>query len=227
MAFERGVSFFFWGALRLASFGAGLRRVAPAGETVVAIQTFTKRARFVRTSVDLARLRLRRDVIDVLCLAYRNEPIEARVLDAARALVERGVVRSLMVSAHDRARLVSLAADSTFDSLMVRYNAAHRGAEDAVFPAARSHGRGVVAYTATRWGSLLDPASLPKDEPRPTAADCYRFVTSQPDVSSCLFAPASAGELEGGLEALDRGPMSPDELAWMRRVGDAVRAASA
>src|SRR5512135_2199827 len=120
--FERGVSFFFWGALRRASFGAGLRRIASRHDVTIAIQSFTNRAPILRASVDLARLRLRVDTIGVLCLAYCDEPISPRVLDVARTLQSRGVVRSLMVSAHDRARLVALAADDTFDSLMVRYN---------------------------------------------------------------------------------------------------------
>jgi len=159
-----------------------------------------------------------------LCLAYRNEGLDPRVLDAGRALVDRGVVRGLMVSSHDRPTLVALADNDALGALMVRYSAAHRGAESAVLPAAREHGRPVVAYTATRWGSLLDPASLPPNEPRPRASDCYRFVLSHPAVASCLFGPADRDEMLEALAALERGPMSEDELAWMRRVGDAVRA---
>ncbi|HEY2366165.1 MAG TPA: aldo/keto reductase [Polyangiaceae bacterium] len=207
-AYERGVRFFFWGALRLPSFGAGIRRL-PRENVVVAIQTFTHRGLLVRASVDAARLRLRTDRVDVLCLACRERGIEPRVLEAARALVDRGVVRSLMVSAHDRARLIAYAKD--FDALMVRYNAAHRGAEDVVFPAARA----VVAYTATRWGSLVGPMR---------ASDCYRFVLSHPRVTSCLFAPANRAEMDEALVALERGPMSADELADARRIGDSVRA---
>jgi aryl-alcohol dehydrogenase-like predicted oxidoreductase len=222
-ASERGVRFFFWGALRRRSFGAGLKRAVRRG-AMVAIQTFTNRATLVRPSVEIARRRLGADAIDVLCLAYRNEGLDPRVLDASRALVVRGVVRSLMVSSHDRPTLVALAESGDVDALMVRYNAAHRGAESAVFPAAHAHGRAVLAYTATRWGSLLDPASLPPGEPRPRGSDCYRFVLSHPAVTSCLFGPANRDEMIEALAAIDRGPMSADELAWMRRVGDAVRA---
>ncbi len=225
-AFERGVRFFFWGAMRRTGFGRALRRVTRAhrGALVLAVQSFTSRPSLVRVSVESARLRLGVDAIDVLCLAYRSGAIAPGVVDAARALVSRGVVRSLMVSSHDRPTLVALAADGAFDSLMVRYNAAHRGAESAVFPAARAHGRPVLAYTATRWGSLLDPASLPPSEPRPRGSDCYRFVLSHADVASCLFGPADRDEMIEALAAIERGPMSADELAWMARVGDAVRA---
>jgi hypothetical protein len=34
-------------------------------------------------------------------------------------------------------------------------------------------------------------------------------------------------ELDEAMAALDRGPMTADELAWMHRVGDGVRAMSA
>jgi len=38
----------------------------------------------------------------------------------------------------------------------------------------------------------------------------------------CLAGPADAGQMEQALEALQLGPMTEDELAWMRRVGRAV-----
>jgi aryl-alcohol dehydrogenase-like predicted oxidoreductase len=223
-AFEHGIDFFFWGALRRASFGAGLRRLAARKREAIAIaiQSFAPRPWMLRASVDAARLRLRTDHLDILCLGYQKT-IDAAMLDRARDLVDRGLVRSLMVSSHDHATLVSLASESALDALMVRYNAAHRRAETDVLPAAHAAGRAVVAYTATRWGSLLDPASLPASEPRPRASDCYRFVLSHPAVTACLFAPADEAQMLEGLEALDRGPMSADERAWMMRVGDAVR----
>ena len=172
----------------------------------------------------IARMRLALDRIDILCLAYRNDAIEDAILEAARTLVDRGLVRSIMVSSHDRPTLVGLSANASIDTLMVRYNAGHRGAEEEVFPAARRQGKSVLAYTATRWGSLLDPASLPRDLPRPRGSDCYRFVLSHPAVTACLFGPANEVEMLEAIAALERGPMSEDELAWMRRVGDHVHA---
>jgi hypothetical protein len=37
-----------------------------------------------------------------------------------------------------------------------------------------------------------------------------------------MTGPANSAEMDQALEALKRGPMSEDELAWMRRVGRAV-----
>jgi aryl-alcohol dehydrogenase-like predicted oxidoreductase len=164
------------------------------------------------------------DTIGVLCLGFRNRMLDPRCWDAALDLVDRGRVGSLMVSSHDRPTLVALASRPRLDALMVRYNAAHRGAEAEVFPAAIEGKKGVLAYTVTRWGSLLDPVSLPRDEPRPRGSDCYRFALSHPAVDACLFGPANIDELREALEALERGPMSDDELAWMARIGKAVRA---
>ena len=41
---------------------------------------------------------------------------------------------------------------------------------------------------------------------------------------ACLAGPKDAAELDGVLEALEKGPMTGDELAWMRRIGANVRA---
>lgn len=224
LAFERGVNFFFWGAMRTRGFGAGVRRVArrERDRIVIAIQSFAKQAWMLRPSVEIARRRLGVDRVDALCLAFRNEGVERSILDAARDLVDRGIVGELMVSCHDRPKMVELA--ETFETLMVRYNAAHRGAEQAVFPAAIAHHRGVLAYTATRWGNLVDPRFVPPSERVPSAADCYRFVLDHPAVTACLFGPANSRELEEALPALDRHGLSEDERAWMIRVGAAVRA---
>jgi predicted aldo/keto reductase-like oxidoreductase len=63
---------------------------------------------------------------------------------------------------------------------------------------------------------------LPKNERAPTATDCYRYVLSRPEVDVCLTGPADAPQMDEALEALRRGPMTEDELAWMQRVGRAV-----
>ena len=49
-------------------------------------------------------------------------------------LREEGKVRALGVSIHDRPRAGKLAEDSILDFLMIRYNAAHSGAEQEIFP---------------------------------------------------------------------------------------------
>ena len=131
-----------------------------------------------------------------------------------------------MISCHHRPTFQEIAKNRAVGAIMVRYNAAHPGAEKEVFPALGDEAPGVVAYTATRWGSLLNPSLTPSGEATPTATDCYRFSLSHPAVGVCLMGPSNAEQLDSALLALDRGPMNADELAWMKRVGVAVRASA-
>ena len=108
--------------------------------------------------------------------------------------------------------------------LMVRYNAAHPGAERDVFPALAEPRPGMMAYTATSWAHLLEPARLPDGVAVPTATDCYRFCLSAPSIDLVFAGPRDERELQAGLRALESGPMDDEELAWMRRAGEAVRA---
>ena len=146
-------------------------------------------------------------------------------MDAALRLKEQGKVRYLQISAHHRPVFQQYIPDSRIDLLMVRYNAAHRGAEWEVFPHLdKCDGLipGIVTYTATRWRCLLQPQYMPPGVKKPTAADCYRFVLSNPNVDVCLCGPGSAEELEANLKVLELGPMSAEEMEWMRKVGDHV-----
>ena len=79
----------------------------------------------------------------------------------------------------------------------------------------------MVAYTATSWKQLLNSRKLAAGEKVPAATDCYRFVLSRPEVDVCMTGPSNAAQMEEALRALDLGPMSDAELAWMRRVGAA------
>ena len=111
--------------------------------------------------------------------------------------------------------------ESPFDVFMLRYNAASRGAERDVFPHLPESPRpGIVAYTATRWGNLLDPKKMPAGEQPPAARDCYRFALSHPAVSLVLCGPANGEQMREALGALDAGPLDADEIARMQRIGD-------
>ena len=109
------------------------------------------------------------------------------------------------------------------DVLHVRYNAVHPGAERDIFPKlpAPEVRPGIVTFTATCWGDLMKPDKVPAGEKIPSAGDCYRFNLTNPAVDLCLTGPRSASDLTAALDALDKGPMTPEEMDWMRRVGQA------
>jgi len=134
-AFDHGVNYFYWGTLRRDGFGQGIRNLARQRERfVVAVQTYSRVAGLIGFSVERALRRLRLDYADVLLLGLWNRPAPDRIVDAARRLRERGLVRFLALSTHRRALAPLVAADPEFAVLHVRYNAAHTKAEQDVFP---------------------------------------------------------------------------------------------
>jgi aryl-alcohol dehydrogenase-like predicted oxidoreductase len=224
-AFERGIDLFFFGSRRRAGFAQGVRQIAKQNRErmTIAVQSFTRMAFLMPWSLDRALKALGTDYVDLLCLGWWDGLPPQRILDKALELRARGKVKHLMISCHDRPKFAHLVATGVFDAIMVRYNAAHPGAEREVFPYVCDLDPGVLSFTATRWGTLVDPAKTPAGEKTPSAADCYRFVLSNGHVHATLTGPRDGRELDAGLKALELGPMDEAELAWMRRVGAHVR----
>ena len=55
-----------------------------------------------------------------------------------------------------------------------------------------------------------------------TAGDCYRFQLSSPHVDMALMGPASRAQMDENLNALEKGPLTADEVQWMLEFGKAV-----
>jgi predicted aldo/keto reductase-like oxidoreductase len=223
-AFAHGVNYFYWGTFRRGGFGQAIRNLAPQRDRfVVVIQSYSRMASLMGLSLERALRSLRLDHADVFLLGLWNKPVPERIMDAARKLKERGLVRFLACSSHDRPLIGRMVANHDFDVIHFRYNAVHTGAESDIFPfILQQHPPGMVSYTATSWGQLMNPEKVPRNEKTPTAADCYRFVLTRPEVDVCMTGPANAVQMDHALEALRQGPMSETELAWMRRVGAAI-----
>lgn len=177
----------------------------------------------IRRSLEKRLRQLRTDYIDVFLFlgVMKEKEFPPKARDEMRRLKEEGKVRAIGMSCHDR-RFAARMADE-LDVLMIRYNAAHRGAEQEIFPEIRPSRPGVVSYTATRWSYLLRrPKNWPTDGRVPTAGECYRFVLSHPGVDVCLTAPRNRREFEDNLQALERGPLSVADMDFMKSFGDAV-----
>ena len=176
-----------------------------------------------RRAAEGALRTLRIDCLDVLQLYWlgKMSAFTNSVQDELVKLRDEGKVRAIGASIHDRPRAGRLAEDSILDLVMIRYNAAHPGAEADVFPHLARRKPAVVAYTATAWRKLL---RRPKGwtGPAPSAGDCYRFCLSSPHVDIVLSGPRSAAELRENLAAIDRGPLSSPEMDFMRTFGRAV-----
>ena len=225
-AFERGCNYFYWGSRRLDGMGQAIRNIRAKGardELVILLQSYSRFPGLMERFLLRGLKTLKIERADVLLLGWYNKSPSPRILERALSLKERGLVRFLAVSGHNRPAFPEMAATGVFDILHVRYNAAHRGAESEVFPRLPEEDPpGVVTYTATRWGKLLDPKKTPKDEPPLSAAECYRFVLSNPAVQVCISGPKDKDQMDQALSALEAGPLSPEEMERARRIGDYV-----
>jgi len=177
----------------------------------------------VRRAAEAALRTLGVDFLDVFQLYWlgKMSAFTAAVQEELNRLREEGKVRALGASIHDRPRAGKLAEESILDLLMIRYNAAHPGAEQDIFPHLAGRRPAVVAYTATAWRKLLRAPGGWKGKV-PTAGDCYRFCLASPHVDVVLTGPRNVGELRENLAAVDRGPLSPEEMEEMRAFGRAV-----
>ena len=225
-AIEQGVNYIFWtpSAKRVKmSLTAALKRdresvILATGPTTGYFGGSVKRA------CDRLLKALGTEYLDVFQLFWlgRTSILTSSTIDALVSLRESGKVRAIGVSIHDRKRAGQLAEDSPLDMLMIRYNAAHTGAEQDIFPHLAKRKPAVVAYTATRWRGLL---KRPKDWSGPvmTAADCYRFCLSNPHVDLVLTGPKNRQQLQENLSNLrEKGPLSEDENGWIRDYGRIV-----
>jgi aryl-alcohol dehydrogenase-like predicted oxidoreductase len=177
----------------------------------------------LRRYVDQARLTLGTDYLDVLQLYWlsRMSAFTGRMQEELVRIRETGAVKALGVSIHDRPWAGRLAEDSILDLLMIRYNAAHPGAEQEIFPHLARRKPAVVAYTATSWRKLLRPPKGWAGRAM-TPGDCYRWVLSSPQIDVVLTGPRDLAQLRENMAALEQGPLPPEELAWMREYGRQV-----
>jgi aryl-alcohol dehydrogenase-like predicted oxidoreductase len=237
-ALERGVNFLNWAGLAEGpsegdAFSKAVAVLGTRRQSVVVCAQFG-----ARTAADAAEeLRsalaaLGSDYIDILTVYYVETPEEwAEITSPQGALrylqdaKRDGIVRCIGVTSHQRKLAAEMAASGLLDVLMIRYNAAHRGAEREVFPITEPRGLPVIAYTALRWGALVRPT--PEDPPVfsvPRAPDWYRFVLQQPGVAVTLAAPQSRKELEEDLLVLEAtGPLPDDAYAILAAHGERVR----
>ena len=177
----------------------------------------------VRKAAEWALRESNSDYIDILQVfwAGKMSALTRSVVGELVRLREEGKVRAVGVSIHDRKRAARLAAEGPLDFFMIRYNAAHPGAEVDIFPHLPEKKPVIAAYTATAWTKLL---KAPKgwDGPPATAGDCFRFCLSNPHVDLVISAPKTAAEMRENMQALEKGPLTEEEDTRMRAFGKLV-----
>ncbi|MBW2243334.1 MAG: aldo/keto reductase [Deltaproteobacteria bacterium] len=229
-AAERGANYLYWGSIRRPAFGRAMGNLArrDRASVVLTIQSYSRVPALIAPSVEISLRRVGVEYFDFLLLGKWDKRPGDGLLEAALRLKEQGKVRHLMMSTHNRPLLASMfeeydKGESPFDVFMFRYNAVHRGAEKDVFPFLPAGPKpGILTYTTTRWGHLLDPKKMPPGETPPPASDCYRFALSNENVDVALCGPADEAQMEEALRALERGPLKPDERERIERIGDFI-----
>ncbi len=182
----------------------------------------------VRRAFERTTRSLGTDRLDVFLLGAVQASwyLTGRTWPAMRRLREEGRVGAIGLSSHKRRLAARLAREFAPDVLMIRYNAAHRGAEREVFARLGAVRPAIVAYTATRWGVLLRPLPERGFPEGMTAGECYRFALAHPAVDMALFAARTPDEIREDVAAVLRGPLDPARRDEVRRFGDAVRASA-
>ena len=189
----------------------------------------------VRQSVEKALRKLETDYIDVFKLGWlgRTSFYSQGVVDSLLRLKQEGKIKAIGTSIHDRQRAGRLALDSEIDLFMIRYNAKHPGAEQDIFPYLEKRNPAVVSYTALAWGQLIRPLKkieMPNwpgqdrvEIPPLTPELCYRFVLSNPHVHLVLTGPKNSEQLKQNFKAVQQGPLTMEELNWIRQYGKVVK----
>lgn len=227
-ALERGVEYVLWTRMRTGAVRPALVRALATRRERLVLGAGPSIAWFgggVRRAAESLLRELRTDMIDVFHLFWlgRTSALTEGTVEAMTRLKEEGKIRAFAISIHDRERAAELVRGSPIDWYMLRYNAAHPGAERDVFAdlACAPSRPAICAYTATSWRKLLRrPSGWSGDVM--TAGDCYRFCLSSPHVDLALMGPSSSAQVDANIDALERGPLSAEEDAWMRAFGRAV-----
>ncbi len=207
-AVESGVNLMFWEPnYRTMTEFFGRLGQADRGSVRVVAGTFEADEERVRRDAEraLRALKVERLALFLLFWVQSWDRVSPDVREALERLKAQGKLTAFGLSTHSRPLAVE-AMEAGWDPVMVRHSAAHRGAEERVFPRAAELGVSVITFNNTCYGRLLEPHAGMSP---PRAADCYRYTLGQPAVRCCWTAPATLEQLDENLSAL-RDPTLPD-----------------
>ncbi len=161
------------------------------------------------------------DYADILILGNYHSSPGRKTMEVIEEFKNNELIRFVGLSSHKRKLFPALEENKKIDLFHFRYNAVHRGAEKDIFPFIDSNARpGMVSFTATNWGKLLNDVKIPNGFETPTATDCYRFVLTHPSVDVCMTGTKSIKEMRENLKLLEMHTMNEYELNEFRTIGD-------
>jgi len=234
-AVELGVNFFFltadmhWPVYE--QLRRGLRAVLAAGgvrreDIVVAVVSYVAQPEFGWAPFEeVLQAVPELGYLDVLVVGSAYEADVDTRLAQRRDQVAQGYLgaRAVGVTLHERQSAVRLVNENQADIVFLRFNAAHPGARDEVFPHLRDSRALVYNFKSTSQGvTEADRERLELDAKfwLPTLSDHYRFVLGRRELDGVLCAPSTPAEVDMLRDALGRGPLSEDESEHLIRLAD-------
>ena len=230
-ALEQGLNYWNWCGYE-DGMAQAIRELGPKRkQVVISAQLSARDSQGLHQELEQTLDQILTDYLDVATLYSVEQATEwekitspTGALKGLRLAQKQGLVRMIGLTTHQRHLALRVLNEDLLDLLMIRYNAAHRGAEDKILPTAQTSKKPIVAFTALRWSDLLK--STPEDPPNfvpPSAHDWYRFMLAHPAVSVVLAAPTNRLELSHNLRLLaDWKALTSKELQTMRDHGDRV-----
>ena len=136
--------------------------------------------------------------------------------------------RALGTTFHERPAAPLAIARELIDIAFIRYNAAHPGASEDLFPFL-SASSSTLVYNFKSALPELTPARMEalgvgRDYWRPTVADHYRFVLTQPQLDGVLCALQTPRQVQALARALEQGPLDDEEQEHLLHLAALARA---
>ena len=168
-AFERGINYLYWGTVRRPEFAHAMVNLSRQhrDELILTIQSYSKNPESIAGEVEEALTSAGVEYFDFLLLGNRGEVPEDAYLDVFERLRERGKVRFVSISSHNRPMLPKLLAGyrgrreplRTADAALQR-GASGRGAGRV---SVRAGGRANSAGRGLHGDALATPAGPGQD----------------------------------------------------------------
>jgi HEAT repeat protein/diketogulonate reductase-like aldo/keto reductase len=218
-ALASGVNTFFWEP-KYETLTAFLRKQRPGTQVIAG--TYHSGADAITHDVEASLRTLRRDCLDVFLLFWvrSSNRVSNANFEALERLRSRGLLRTFGFSTHLRDVAKKALVENEWPVLMTRHSLAHPGAESTLLPLARERSVGVLTFTATCYGRLLDASSVGIQPP--SAAECYRYSLDQPGVCGTVSAPRNPRELAHNLGVLSAPALTAERTEELRRHGRAT-----
>jgi hypothetical protein len=136
--------------------------------------------------------------------------------------------RAIGATFHDRVAAREAVRERQVDVAFLRYNPDHAGARHDVFPHLPERPRPLLFGFKSTFGHV-PPARMAElglpgpDYWNPHITDHYRFALTRPQMDGLLIALRTPGEVTALAAALDRGPLTEEEEAYLMDVAGVAR----